>query len=99
MGIAKEIMRKATLASSGDEVGRLVAEGQCELGVILVNEIMAAPGMELAGPFPAEVQSYTEFQAAGASGSKNGKAAAALTEFLRTPSAGKVFRAKGQEPA
>src|SRR5512139_2151522 len=35
MGIAAEVKRKATLASSGDEIGRLVAEGQCELGVIL----------------------------------------------------------------
>jgi molybdate transport system substrate-binding protein len=99
MGIAQEIMAKATLASSGDEVARLVAEGKCDLGVILVNEIMAALGMELAGPFPAEVQGYTEFQAAVASGSKNGEIAAGLIEFLGTPSAGKVFRAKGQEPA
>jgi molybdate transport system substrate-binding protein len=99
LGFADRIMAKATLASSGDEVGRLVASGKCELGVILVNEILAAPGMELVGPFPEEVQSYTGFEAAVASGSKNGKAASALAEFLRTPSAAKVFRAKGQEPA
>jgi molybdate transport system substrate-binding protein len=99
LGIAGEIKPKATLASSGDEVGRLVAEGKCELGVILVNEIMAAPGVELAGPFPREVQSYTEFQAAVASGSGNAAAARELVAFLKQPSSGAVFRAKGQEPA
>jgi molybdate transport system substrate-binding protein len=99
MGIAGEIMAKATLASSGDEVGRLVAEGKCELGVILVNEIMAAPGVVLAGPFPSEVQSYTEFQAAVANGSGNAAVARELVEFLKTPAAGNVFRKKGQEPA
>lgn len=99
LGIAGEIMPKATLASSGDEVGRLVAEGKCELGVILVNEILAAPGMELAGPFPREVQSHTEFVAGVAAGSRNAFAAKALIEFLRLPSSGVVFRAKGQEPA
>jgi molybdate transport system substrate-binding protein len=98
MGIAGEIKRKATLASSGDEVGRLVAEGKCELGVILVNEIMAAPGMELLGPFPSEVQGYTGFQAAVAKGSGNAAVARELIVFLKTPAAGKVFRAKGQEP-
>lgn len=99
LGIAKEIMRKATLASSGDEVGRLVADGRCELGVILVNEILAAPGMELVGPFPAEVQSYTVFEAAVAKTSESAAAAREFVAFLKTPSAGKVFRAKGQEPA
>lgn len=99
LGIADRIMAKATLASSGDEVGRLVAEGKCELGVILVNEILAAPGMDLVGPFPEEVQSYTGFEAAVASGSRNAAAARELAAFLRTPSAGKVFREKGQEPA
>ena len=99
MGIAGEIMPKATLASSGDEVGCLVAEGKCEFGVILVNEIMAAPGVELLGPFPSEVQSHTEFQAAVASGSKNAAQAKILIQFLTAPSAGAVFRAKGQEPA
>ena len=99
MGIAADLMPKATLASSGDEVGRLVAEGKCELGVILVNEIMAAPGVDLAGPFPREVQSTTEFQAAVASGSGNAAAARELIAFLKQPSSGAVFRAKGQEPA
>jgi molybdate transport system substrate-binding protein len=99
MGIAAQIMPKATLASSGDEVGRLVAEGKCELGVILTNEIMAAPGVELAGSFPREVQSTTEFQAAVASGSGNAAAARELIAFLTRPSSGAVFRAKGQEPA
>ena len=99
MGIAGEIMTKATLASSGDEVGRLVAQGKCELGVILVNEILAAPGVELAGPFPREVQSATEFQAAVGSGCGNAAAAREFIAFLTRPSSGAVFRAKGQEPA
>jgi molybdate transport system substrate-binding protein len=98
MGIAGEISPKAVLAASGEEVGRFVAEGKCELGVILVNEIIAAPGVELLGPLPAEVQSYTRFQAGVASGSKNAGAVQALVEFLKTPSAGSVFKAKGQEP-
>jgi molybdate transport system substrate-binding protein len=79
-------------------VGKLVAGGQVELGVILVNELMAAPGVEVLGPLPAELQNYTAFHAGVGAGSKNPAAARALIQFLTTPSAGAVFKAKGQEP-
>jgi len=99
MGIAGEIKPKAILAASGEEVGERVAAGKAELGVILVNELMAAPGVELLGPLPAELQNHTVFHAGVGVGSKDSAAAKALIEFLTTPSAGAVFRAKGQEPA
>jgi molybdate transport system substrate-binding protein len=98
MGIAEQMKPKVRLADSGAEVGKLVAGGEVQYGVILVNELMAAPGVEVLGPLPAELQSYTAFHAAAASGSKNAPAAAALIKFLRTPAAGAVFKAKGQEP-
>jgi molybdate transport system substrate-binding protein len=47
---------------------------------------------------PPELQSYTVFHAGVASGSKNAQGAQALIKFLTTPSAGAVFKAKGQEP-
>jgi len=40
---------KVVPAATGTEVGKLVASGQVELGVILVNELMAAPGVEVLG--------------------------------------------------
>jgi len=98
MGIAESIKPKAVLAASGEEVGRLVAAGKAELGVMLANEIAAARGVELLGPLPAEVQHYTVFHAGVGVGSKDSAAAKALIEFLTTPSAGAVFKAKGQEP-
>ncbi|TMG72731.1 MAG: ABC transporter substrate-binding protein [Betaproteobacteria bacterium] len=84
-------------AASGVEVGKLVAGGQVQLGVILVNELMAAPGVEVLGPLPAELQNYTVFHAGVGVGSKDSSAAKALIKFLTTPAAGAVFRAKGQE--
>jgi len=43
------------------------------------------------------VPGRTEFHAAVASGCRNAVLAQDLMAFLRTPSAGKVFKAKGQE--
>jgi molybdate transport system substrate-binding protein len=98
IGIAGQMKPKVVPAASGAEVGKLVASGRVEFGVILVNELMAAPGVEVLGPLPPELQSYTAFHAGVASGSKNSGAAKALIKFLTAPSAGAVFKAKGQEP-
>jgi len=97
MGIAERMKPKIVPAASGGEVGKLVAGGQVQLGVILVNELMAAPGVEVLGPLPAELQNYTVFHAGVGVGSKDSSAAKALIKFLTTPAAGAVFRAKGQE--
>src|SRR5882672_1325815 len=98
MGIAEQMKPKVVPAATGTEVGKLVASGQVELGVILVNELMAAPGVEVLGPLPPELQNYTVFHAGVGVGSKDSSAAKALIKFLTTPSAGAVFKAKGQEP-
>ncbi|HET7765739.1 MAG TPA: substrate-binding domain-containing protein [Burkholderiales bacterium] len=98
MGIAAEMKPKVHLAASGAEVGKLVAGGEVQYGVILVNELMAAPGVEVLGPLPAELQSYTAFHGAASASSKNAAAAWALSKFLTVPAARAVFQAKGQEP-
>jgi len=98
MGIAGQMKPKAVPAALGAEVGKLVVAGKAELGVALVNELMAAPGVEVLGPLPAELQNYTVFHAGVGVGSKDSAAAKALIKFLTTPAAGAVFKAKGQEP-
>jgi molybdate transport system substrate-binding protein len=98
MGIAAQMKPKVVPAASGAEVGKLVVEGKSQYGVILVNELMAVPGVEVLGPLPAELQSYTAFQSAVGSASKSAAAARAVGTFLTTPSSRAVFKAKGQEP-
>jgi len=98
MGIAEQMKPKVVPAATGAEVGKLVAEGKVQYAVILVNELMATPGVEVLGPLPAELQSYTVFHAGVASGSRNAQGASALVKFLTAPSARAVFKAKGQEP-
>jgi len=98
MGIAEQMKPKIVPASQGSEVGKLVVEGKSQYGVILVNELMAVPGVEVLGPLPAELQSYTTFHSAVGSASKNAAAAKAFSQFLTSPSSRAVFKAKGQEP-
>jgi molybdate transport system substrate-binding protein len=74
-----------------------VAKGEAELGVFLVN-VLIAPGVELAGPFPAELQQDLVFTSAVAVDSKEAEAAKAFIVFLTTPAAASVIKAKGMNP-
>src|SRR6266705_7089122 len=47
IGISEQMKPKIVPAASGVEVGKLVASGKVQLGVILVNELMAAPRFEV----------------------------------------------------
>ncbi|HZE59015.1 MAG TPA: substrate-binding domain-containing protein [Burkholderiales bacterium] len=98
LGIAEQLAPKLNLAASGAQVGEKIVAGEAELGALLVNEIMALKGVDLAGPLPPELQSYTVFHSGVSTASKNTAAAKALAHFLTTPAAAALFKSKGQEP-
>ena len=98
LGIADEIKQKYKLALDGAAAAHKVASGEVELGALLINEILAQKGVEVAGQLPPELQSYTAFHSGVSTASKDPAAAKALAEFLTTPAAREVFKAKGQEP-
>jgi molybdate transport system substrate-binding protein len=74
-----------------------VAGGDAQLGVFLAN-VLIAPGVELAGLFPAELQQDLVFTAAVAADSKETEAAKAFISFLTSPAAAEVIKAKGMNP-
>jgi len=98
LGIADDAQRKADLAADGAGAAKKVASGEVELGALLVNEIMAQPGVEVAGPLPAELQTYTPFSSGVSAAAKNAAGAKALAGFLTRAESRAVFKAKGQEP-
>jgi len=61
--------------------------------------LMPVDGIDVAGPLPGDLQATTVFAAIIMGGAKEAAPAQALVEFLRTPEAAKVIKAKGMEPA
>jgi molybdate transport system substrate-binding protein len=98
LGIADEIAAKA-VKNEGGLIGELVVRGDAELAIQQIPELMAVPGLELVGPLPQELQSISVLAAGIFVKSRHSRAVQALLDFLATPAAMRVFRAKGLEPA
>lgn len=97
LGIAAEIKAKAAV-SAGGLIGEVVARGEAELGVQQISEILAVPGVELAGALPPELQLMTLFSAGVCTGTRQAETARALIRLLATPDTARLMRAKGLEP-
>ena len=96
LGIADELKSKIKLLDG--PAGPAVANGEVELGMTQISEILPYADDQLVGPLPPEVQTYTTFSAGVASGSAQPDAARALIKFLTAPAALPVIKAKGLEP-
>jgi len=96
LGIADELKPKIRLLNESAPI--VVARGEVELGLSPISEILPIAGAQLAGPIPADLQSYVVFSAGVSSASKNPSAAGLLVDFLRSPAATPVLKTKGMEP-
>jgi molybdate transport system substrate-binding protein len=97
LGITEAVKAKTVPQTSTGEIPKAVARGDAELGVFLIN-VLIAPGVELAGPFPGQLQNDLVFTAAVAADTKQADAAKAFIAFLQTPAATAVIKAKGMNP-
>jgi molybdate transport system substrate-binding protein len=97
LGIADEMKVKTKVQAGPPQIAPTVANGEAELGVFLTN-VLIAPGVQLAGPFPAELQQELVFTAAVAADASEAEAAKALIDYLRTPAAQAAIKASGMSP-
>jgi len=97
LGIAEQVKAKA-VRQPGGLIGELVAAGKAEIAIQQIPELMAVAGIELVGPLPADIQLVTVSTVGIFAATQQAEAAHALIEFLTTPAAVKVMKARGLEP-
>jgi molybdate transport system substrate-binding protein len=98
LGIAKDVNAKAKLIQGG-AVADAIADGEAEIGIHQISEILPVKGVVLVGPLPAEIQNFTVYSAGVATAAKDGATASGLVKFLTGPHAAPIIKAKGMEPA
>jgi molybdate transport system substrate-binding protein len=96
LGIADQVAPKLKLLNESAPVA--VGKGEVEIGLGPISEALIVPGVQLAGPYPGDLQTYLVFTAGVSSASKNADAAKSLIKFWTAPAAAPVFKAKGMEP-
>jgi molybdate transport system substrate-binding protein len=98
LGIDDELKPKIKVQATPAQIPQAVAKGDAELAVFLTN-VLIAPGVEPAIPFPAELQQELLFSAAVATQTKDPGAAKDFINYLRTPWSEATIKAKGMNPA
>jgi molybdate transport system substrate-binding protein len=98
LGIADAVNAKAVLVHGG-EVASHVVDGEAEIGIHQISEILAVKGAVLVGSLPAEIQNFTVYSAGVGAAAQDGAAASGFAKFLTGPHALPIIKAKGMEPA
>lgn len=96
LGIADVVAAKSMLTGPG-EGPAAVAAGHADLVMTLISEIQI-PGVQLLGPFPAEMQNYILFTAARSANARSTEAADALLRYLAGPEAAAMMKAHALDP-
>lgn len=97
LGLSNQLVPRFRTVVTGQDVTRAVADGDAEIGVQPISEIVNVAGVELAGTFPAAVQGYAVMMAAVAVKSAHAADGRALIDFLMSPELDAVVRAAGME--
>jgi molybdate transport system substrate-binding protein len=99
LGIADAVKDKIKFLPPENPAAKAIANGEAEIGITQISEILPYAGAELVGPLPKEIQLTDAFGIAIGAGARQSGAGEALIKFLSAPAAAPVFKAKGLDPA
>jgi molybdate transport system substrate-binding protein len=97
LGIAEALKAKTKPQQLPDQIAPAVAKGEAELGVFLINTLIVS-GVDLVGPLPGALQQELVFTAAVTADSKRSEAAKSFIDYLTSPPAMAIIKARGMTP-
>ncbi|MDR6113292.1 MULTISPECIES: substrate-binding domain-containing protein [unclassified Sphingomonas] len=98
LGVADQVRPKGRMIPA-TPVGRIVAEGQAEIGFQQLSELKPVKGIHIVGLIPESLQKVTPFSAGVVAYSPHQAEARALIAYLASPKAYPIIRESGLEPA
>lgn len=90
LGIADEVKARAVTIPAGFTATK-VASGEAEYAVQQISELMSVEGVDVVGPFPEEIQTFTEFSAALFTEARHPEAAQAFLDLLGSEEAAAAY--------
>jgi molybdate transport system substrate-binding protein len=98
LGIAEQMKAKTILLDRAGLAGVLVANGDAEIVVQPMQELVVVAGIDIVGPLPDELQDVVAYPAAIMTTAKEVVPLDELVNFLRTPDSTEVIKAMGMQP-
>jgi len=98
LGIAAEMKPKTKLFLNSKVALEALVKGDAEIGFGLTSDTGATLGIDLVGPLPTEIQSFTLYAAGIIASGNQAEAAKAMISQFSTPAGQAVLKAKGFEP-
>src|ERR1700722_11482548 len=101
LGITEQMAAKSKYGEGGAAglAGLVLKRGEADIGIQQMAELMAVDGIDVVGPLPPAIQMITPFVAGIPANASHADAGRAVIDFLITPDAKRVLKAKGLEPA
>jgi molybdate transport system substrate-binding protein len=98
LGVAAQLEAKAKVYPSGSAIAEALARAEVEMGITTLSELVFVPQVEILGAVPSEIlpMKATSMAAVNTEASSP-REAAALIQFLVSPTAIAAFKAKGFE--
>ncbi len=96
LGITAE-MKAKTVTRPGGYIGKVVVDGEADIALQQIPELLAVPGLDCVGPVPEAVQKSFETAIALFSSTTQAAAAQAMADFFASPAHTPLFREKGLE--
>lgn len=97
-GLADKVADRLVKAPPGVPVAALIARGEVALGFQQLSELVNAPGIDIVGLLPDDIQLVTTFVAGVGVHARDAGAAKDFLEFLISGPAGEAKRRQGMQP-
>jgi molybdate transport system substrate-binding protein len=96
LGVADTLRSRSVLVQGGLVADR-VADGSADLAIHQISELLPVKGVELVGPLPEEIQSYTTYAGAVGGAARQPAAARDFLNLLGGPAGLAILREKGMQ--
>jgi molybdate transport system substrate-binding protein len=98
LGIADALRDKIAHLPPDKGPAQAVADGEAEMALTQISEILPFAGAELVGPLPREIALVTTYVTAVGAGTRHADAADKLIKLITAPAVAPLLRAKGLDP-